>query len=456
MLIRRFLRDLDGQTTIVAAVCMTAMLSFVGLAVDVGHLRYVKRSLQVAVDAAALSAALEFTTCGSTADCNAMQTAAIAAMAENGFTGLSATASCSNPSGSATVLIVNNAPCILGSADPNNGKATVVEVIFAQPQTTYFARVLGFNNIPVEVRAEAQRSPAPCVWALDRTGANAITADALAAVTASCPIVDESSSSSAMSCALLAAINAPVIHVVGGIQQLLCGVTTTPTTGVRVPTPADPLAYLPKPSVPACGTSTASPYHGSPTTVIIAGNATLYPDGAYCGGITILPTANVTFKPGTYVLTSSNVALLSSGGLAINALSTVSGSGVTFYNYGPSGGVTFPLTSVSLGGVNLVAPTTGTYAGILFFQDPGNTSAATLLGSSSLNTQLVGAYYFPSAAVNYLVSGSNAYNILVAKDVHFAVLSLGLTSYEQSVFNNNYSTLPGGSPINSSGAVLVQ
>jgi hypothetical protein len=83
-------------------------------------------------------------------------------------------------------------------------------------------------------------------------------------------------------------------------------VTGTYKINMNVPTPADPLASMPTPTVLSCGSSTKSPYHGSASALTITGTATLYPDYAYCGGITINNGANVTLQPGTYVLTSTN------------------------------------------------------------------------------------------------------------------------------------------------------
>ena len=242
-------------------------------------------------------------------------------------------------------------------------------------------------------------------------------------------MVDESSAWNALSCNVLAALNAPHVSVVGGDQNFLCAVAKQPTTGISMPSPADPLSYLTPPATTSCGTSTASPYTGaSQALVILAGSVTLNP-GHYCGGITVGPLASVTFNPGTYDLSSTTCGLpllhlLADGGLTIDLLSNVQGSGVMFYNRGPCGGITTLLSSVSLGAVNLTAPTTGKYAGVLFYQDPANTTPATLLGSLAVNTKLEGAFYFPSALVNYAVSGNARYNMLVAKDIDFVALTV--------------------------------
>jgi hypothetical protein len=251
---------------------------------------------------------------------------------------------------------------------------------------------------------------------------------------------------------LFAAVSVPNLKITGGIQNLLCSVSPTPRTSVPVPNPADPLSTLPKPTVLSCGASLLSPYHGAAGPLVIVGNAVLYPDAAYCGGITVGPLANVTFMPGTYVIRSVGPL----GGITFSLLSTVTGTGVTFYNYGPNGGINFVASSITLGHLTLTAPTSGTYAGILFFQDPGDTAAAIIVANSSLNTTLTGAYYLPTATVTCAVSGSSTYNIIVAKDINFAALSFPLGTFGTTSVTNDYSSLANGSPLAGGGSALVQ
>jgi Flp pilus assembly protein TadG len=435
----------EGSTLVLTSLGMVVIIAFVGLAIDVGNLRSVKRHLEAAADAAALAAALEATSCQGTNACSAMQTAAKSSMAENGFSVSTVLTNCSGTAGSGLTITVNNPPCAQGANDPNSGKTSYVEVIASETQPTYFASLVGFKNPMIAVRAEAKQTPNPnCVFALDPTGA-AINILVAASVTATCGIVDESDASNALACNLLAGFSATTINIVGGWGGILCFSGSTPNTGVTAPVPGDPLSLLPKPSVPACGTSTGPIYHGSSSTLnLAAGTFTLYPDAAYCGGINILG-ANVTFMPGTYVIKSIGT----SGGLSISLLSNVTGTGVTFYNYGPSGGITMLAGSATLGGVSLVAPTTGTYACILFFQDSGNTSPATILGTTSWNTVFQGAYYFPTASVSFAADLNVDYNFLVAKDITFALGTF-------ANFSNNYSTIPNGCPLTGGGSVLVQ
>jgi hypothetical protein len=110
---------------------------------------------------------------------------------------------------------------------------------------------------------------------------------------------------------------------------------------------------------------------------------------------------------------------------------------------------------VNLGGVNLTAPTSGTYACILFFQDPQNTTSASILASSNWNTVLQGTFYFPQASVVYAASTSASYNMLIAKDIEFSALTSGTTALA-SVFGNDYSSVSSGCPLTGGGSALVQ
>jgi uncharacterized membrane protein len=92
------LRDESGQALVVGTISMVAVLPFVALAIDVGQVRYQKRQMQAAVDAATLAGPIEISSCGGTKACTAMQTAARQALVENGFTGSSVLTQCANNS----------------------------------------------------------------------------------------------------------------------------------------------------------------------------------------------------------------------------------------------------------------------------------------------------------------------------------------------------------------------
>jgi hypothetical protein len=437
---------------------MIIVLGFSGLGIDLGYLRYMKRQLQMVADAAALAGAMELGYCGGTSNCSALTTAAQNALTENGFTGSTLVTNCGSSSDSLTVT-VNNPPCYLGTSDPHHGDAHYVEVVISQREPTYFSRIFGVKSATLAARAEAALAGGNnCIFSLDPTGASAISVDLLASVRSSCGIVDESSNNRALTC-FLGSIGASQIGIVGNYSSFLCFMNPTPRTHITRPSPADPLAYLPTQTFTSCGLSTGSPYNGSSSAVRITSGSAVFNPGTYCGGIAINPGANVTFNPGIYILTSINNSrqtLSPYYGLSIDLGTTIHGNGVTFYNYGPSGGINFSFASFTPGTISLIAPTSGTYEGILFFQDPGNTSPAQITGTSSLNTVLQGTYYFPTAKVLFAFDGPVRYNILDAWQIEFAFLTFANGTFSSSGFSDDYSSLANGSPIKGSNAVLVE
>ena len=109
---------------------------------------------------------------------------------------------------------------------------------------------------------------------------------------------------------------------------------------------------------------------------------------------------NVTFAPRTYGMTSKNGGVNKyPGGLTTSLGVHVVGNGVTFYNYGPAGAVTFALTGATLGGISLTAPTSEPYEGILFMQDAWEYVAGDDSGVSGMEYDAVGSFYFPKAKV---------------------------------------------------------
>lgn len=429
-------RSEKGQAVVVVALVLIVLLSFVALAVDVGYLRYEKRQLQTAADAAAIAGAEEL----SYGD---VTSAADADSAANGFT---------NGSNGVTVT-VNNPP----ASGAHVGDSTYVEAIVSRTAPTFFAKAFGVSSTRITARAVAHMgSSTNCVFALAPSGSSTMKLDSHATVSSPCGIVVESNSGSAFSCSSSNSFSAPSIGIVGGVAGG-CPTPANTTTGITAPTPSDPLAYLPKPTVGACNSSSGNRQTYSGGT---ASNPNVLNPGTYCGGIRIQQGAYVVFNPGVYILTSS----VSVGGITIDIASNVTTNtstspyGVTFYNYGPGGNISFTMQTYTSGeSVSLIAPTTGTYRGILFFQDPQDTSSAQILGGSAFGTVLQGSYYFPTAPVVIAYAGTVSYNILDAWTIEFTDISQDSNSvtFLATDFYNNYSSLSGGSPI-TGGGVLIE
>jgi Flp pilus assembly protein TadG len=389
-----------GQVLILAVLSLVVLMGLLGLGIDVGYLRHMRTKMQQAADAAALAGASEV-------NYGDMTAAADNDAASNGFT---------NGSNSTTIT-VNNPPVYGGYT----GNSSAVEVIIQQAQPTFFMSVLGFTQVNVAARAVAYLGSAPgCIYALSPS-ATGITLNGT--VTAACAVDVDSSSGSALD-VTSGTLSAKSVGVVGGYSG---EVTPTPITGI--PPASDPFASLSPPSVGSSCT-----YSNQVTIRTRRGrNYQVYPC-VYGGGLVITGRGDVTFNAGTYNFTAQP-------GLEIDGAvsGSTQGNGVTIYATG-NAGITINITGGI--GFTLTAPTSGAYSGILMFQNPSDTTAASISGVNS--TALTGALYFPTAQVT--MNGGNcgaAYSILVA---YTAVFN------GTNCFNDNYPS--SGSPIKT--AVLAE
>ncbi len=402
--------DEAGIGLIVVALSMVVLLGFLGLAIDMSYLRTVKQRMQTAADAAALAGASEL----SYGD---VTSAAKTDAATNGFTDGS----------NGVTVIVNNPPQT--TSDPHYNDSKYVETVISQSAPTMFGRILGTRTVTVEARSEAHLGSSPnCFFVSSPSATFQVNGGSL---TAQCGLVVSSNASVAFQ-SNGATISATSISVHGGAQ--INGGSVTPTPQTNVATPPDPLSYLPKPTVGACGSGSGTTWSGSSSQVQINGgtSATFNP-GVYCGGIQFNGSVTASFAPGVYII--------SNGYFQLNGTSTLTGSGVIFYMVG-SGSFQFNGTSH----FNLTAPTTGSYAGILFFQDPNDSSTAQLNGDSS--TVFQGALYFPGALLQLNGgTGNAAYTIIDANQVQLN---------GTNIVNADYSSLPAGSPVRTNTAVLAE
>ncbi len=200
--------------------------------------------------------------------------------------------------------------------------------------------------------------------------------------------------------------------------------SSTPETGY-LPVP-DPFAGMPTPDVGTCDytdLSFSSGYH-------------YLTEGTYCGGISISGKARVEFGPGTYVINGG--ALKTTGNQA-----SLTGSDVTFYTNGDS-----TINIAGNGVVNLAAPTTGNYAGILFYGDPNapTTTSHTVTGNGTMLYE--GYMYFRTAELKVNGNGngeSSTYVGAIARTIRFGGNGEMLFSYDPT--DPNVPIIAGGSTV---------
>ncbi|MGQ0443829.1 MAG: TadE/TadG family type IV pilus assembly protein, partial [Beijerinckiaceae bacterium] len=382
----RFMRDRSGAYGVMFGLVAPFFIGALALGSETGTWYSTHEAMQGAADSAAISAAVGLNAGDTNLTLQAFATAASYKFV-NGAGG--------------TVVSVNNPP-LSGSFAGNTG---AVEVIIKQPQTSFFSSLFLKSPVVIEGRAVAvSASAVPCVLALSQTPlvslVTGIAAAAFANVLADqCTIADNSPGVVALTAALFSSIKAQKVKVVGGFLGLLGTVTPAPVHAAATP---DPFAGTTVPDVlslyPTCAAGSFT------TTGNITGTVTLSP-GRYCGGITVTGGGKVTLSPGTYYLDGLPGFVVAVGG-------QVTGTGVTIVLTSSNALVNLPGLSL-LGTVNLTAPSSGPYAGLVVFDDrpallgvlPGLGLAFTL----SPTANLIGTIYAPHSVVTYAVNGGTAH-----------------------------------------------
>jgi Flp pilus assembly protein TadG len=431
-----------GSALLMVMLMAIPMFAALGLVVDVGWAYYTRQAIHVAAEAAAMAAAQSTLdgikaggtyTCGSrglrcyddstpyscpTTTPNPVTTTVDAACAyatANGFTN-------GGSNGQAVTVAANTTSP--PPAAPGVQVKYWISVRISQNNPLTFGAVLGGRTLTVGARSTAAvvlTVPTNCVIALDNSAHSAVAVNGGADVNANCGVASNSSASDALAVnGKVSILDASSIEVVGNYTGSGT-IDPTPVTGI-VPA-ANPYANLPTPTP-------STPCTANPK--ITGGTVTLNA-GTYCG-ITISGNATVTFNSGTYIL--------SGGGLnAGSAGTTLTGSGVTFYNTcssSPCGGGSTGYQPISVSGnltATLSAPTSGPYQGILFYQDPtvSTTASDQITGNSSMS--LSGALYFPNSNLKIAGGSSGGSTIVVADTVTFT----GGSSYVGDSVSNTMS-----------------
>jgi hypothetical protein len=227
---------------------------------------------------------------------------------------------------------------------------------------------------------------------LENGGVTGITFSGSTSVDLGCGIVTNSKSNAAISAGGSASIHATPVAAVGDVppsSAYASGTTLLPWSPVQ----ADPYAALPRtPSPPPDCTWVSLDSQPNRTNDL---RTTISPDGNYCvrngadiKGTTILP-------PGIYYIDG--------GSLSFGAQANLQGSGVTFILTSSTPADPSSFATVSMNGgavVNLTAPASGTYAGLLFYQDPRTPYGTDLINGNSASTYQ-GGLYFPSRQLTF-------------------------------------------------------
>jgi hypothetical protein len=413
----------SGNTMILIAVLMSAIVGFSGLALDYGHAASEHRIAQNAADTVAQTAAYEIYA--------GVATEATATAMGNTALGKNRCTSCT---------LVGGAPNYLDSS--GSATSTVSNVMYVQAKVTeavptYLLGILGISTMNVAGGATVKvglgtGNCALCLLSPTKglttsgttnftvTNGNIWIDDALGGA-----ITDSGTTNLTATQIGVVATAANGAVVSSGSPNF----SPAPTLGAAVV--PDPLANVPAPSV-------AGPSYG---TVVESGsvNPTLNP-GIY-SGLILSGSGTVTFNPGIYIFT---------GGITISGSWDFVGAGVMLYftcsSY--SSGNTQPCNGSSGGGLTwsgtttyqVSAPTSGAYKGLAIFYDRGNTAGITLSGSPT--DSLSGTVYAKDSSGNLsgtfatnqvnsriilsdmTISGSNTVNLNFDQSKNYGVPSL--------------------------------
>ena len=393
-----------GSVAITVALCMTALLGFAALVVDVGLNWATRTSAQTAADAAALGGASRLLVDGPVAAIAEVQT--LLTDNVNGLTGVAGWATDGvEANGEVVCWTLPDNPPGPGAGCPDGSNA--LQVITPPIQVQYaFAPVLGKATNSIKALAAAGVGPAApnnCVLCLlDTGGASRLAAIGPGAITAAGGGIVVNSDNPAALVAVGGDIIADQIRVVGGFNDGPGG-DFVPLPEAGGPPAVDPLSDL-----PTSDELIPPPPLRFNTAQTVSADTTYQP-GIYTS-VTVNGGATLTLDPGVYVFRATT-------GLTIRDNATVVGDGVTIYlacaSYPAScSGSGARFRTEDDGRFLTTPPTTGEYAGLSIFADPGNTRSMRLRSDRDLN--LAGALYGASMPVRIEDSGDLRVDSLLA------------------------------------------
>jgi hypothetical protein len=384
-----------GSVAITVALCMTVLLGFAALVVDIGLNWATRTSAQTAADSAALAGASVLLVDGPAAAILEVQTL----LADNidGLTGVAGWATDGiEANGEVDCWTLPDDPP--PASEPCLDGSNALQVITPPIEVQYaFAPVLGKASNSIKALAAAGVGPtAPnnCVLCLlDTGGINRLAALGTGAITAIGGGIVVNSNGDPALISVNGDITADQIRVVGGFDEGPGG-DMLPTPEEGGPPAVDPLGDLltpdQLPSPPVLRSNTALP---------INTDTTLQP-GIYTS-VTVSDGATLTLEEGVYVFRATT-------GLTIEDDATVDGDGVTIYlgctNYpAPCSGSGARFRVEDSGQFEADPPTDGEYAGLSIFADRGNTRSMRLRSDEVLD--LAGAVYGESMPLRIEDSG---------------------------------------------------
>jgi len=419
----------NGVVYVWVVVVLLLLITTVGLALDVGKVILVANQLQNAADAAALAGARVVKISQPQARQNAMALAL-----ENFADGQGVQLAANQGNGSNGDIVVGRYNQQTGVFTPTTSGANAVKVVARRSSGSLGGPVaLNFGSLFKVNTCDISRYSIAVATGGTGAGIIALAPDGIGLLingnarlnVSNGAILVNSIAGNAVRLIGNASVNAVELDVTGDIDisgnvqfdpNLIINLGVTPSPDPLCPDP--PNECLPEPEWDSGDLSPDAPSSGQ--TLSIGGNSTkeLRP-GYYPGGIRINGNADVTFKPGMYIL--GGTGLVASGNANLCA------KGVMFYIIGSgvidlAGNGSIVLTPIQFDSSDFCdssysypADTDYTYEGIGIFQSRDNNNDARIVGNAKLH--LHGTLYFPENHLKVVGNGDGFGDQLIARTI---------------------------------------
>jgi uncharacterized membrane protein len=404
-------RDVRGNALALGAAALPLLIGGAGLALDTVTISLVKRELQRAADSAAIAGAYSANHNSSAA------TATRTTLVNNAVTRDLAV---NNEASLSAAAVVQNAPLTGTYA----GDTLAVRVQLRSNLSMSFLSLFDPTPVAIEVEATAttMRDGDMCLLALeDSATVPGVTVGGSARINVGCGIATNSRAPAAITATGSSLVTANPLSAVGGIPAGNFSTSERyPNSSVQI----DPFANIPAPSPTNC--------RNPPTTLTALTTSTVgynSADRSFCfNGLSVDSPITMNFAEPTILYINGAGGGNSGGGLSIGPHGSITGTNVTIVltttNSNPSSVATFNMNSSSV--INMTAPATGPYAGLLIYEDRRAPYRTTQFNGNS-GSILNGALYFPSGRFyfNGTADMSASCLQLVAKQLDFNAGTIG-------------------------------
>lgn len=369
--LKRLAADRRGNALVVAATCIPLMIGAAALGVDTIYMALSKRQLQRSADSGALAGAYAIV---QSKDASAAVTRDLQLNNSIALTG--------SPT-------VENAPTVGSYA--GNVRAVRVALTATVPMAFWSVFSSSSATIKAEATAAVTYNAKWCMLSLEDGNTAGITFTGSADIDLGCGIATNSKAAAAITAGGSSTVKATPLSAQGGVPSSSHFVSPT-TLMPYSPKQADPFVALPLPTIPGGESCPALAVKSNEPAYTVP----VQSDNVYCfKGMDVKGTLNL--QPGTYYVDGS--------AFSIGAQGVINGTGVTIIltasNAASNSNAIAGFDIAAGATVNLAAPKSGTYEGVLFYQDPRAALGNTVKINGNTDSFLEGAFYFPRAYMTF-------------------------------------------------------